>query len=91
VAIANGSAHAIVVDDSASTAFIGLKLLASPGMGILENAGPGGTVLQNVSIVPGPRPAGAGAGHLAIDGARTSWLRCRRILHYRQTSMRAFW
>jgi hypothetical protein len=59
VAIANGSAHAIIVDDSASTAFIGLKLLASPGMGILENAGPGGTVLQNVSIVPGPRPAGA--------------------------------
>ncbi len=48
-----------MVDDSVSTAFIGLKLLTSPGMGILENAGPYGMVLQNVSIVPGPRPAGA--------------------------------
>lgn len=59
VAISNGYAHAVVVDDSAATTFIGLKLLASPGMGILENAGPGGMVLQNVSIVPGPRPEGA--------------------------------
>jgi hypothetical protein len=59
VAINNGYAHAIVVDDSASTAFIGLKLLASPGMGILENTGQGGMVLQKVSIVPGPRPQGA--------------------------------
>jgi hypothetical protein len=59
VAISNGSAHAIVVDDSASTSFIDLKLLASPGMGILENAGPGGMTLQKVSIVPGPRPKGA--------------------------------
>lgn len=59
VAISNGYAHAIVVDDSASTAFTGLKLLASPGMGILENAGPGGMLLQNVSIIPGPRPQGA--------------------------------
>jgi hypothetical protein len=58
-AINNAYAHAIVVDDSVSTAFIGLKLLASPAMGILENAGPGGMVLQNVSIVSGPRPAGA--------------------------------
>jgi len=59
VTICNGSAHAIVVDNSLSTTFYGLKLLASPGMGILENGGPGGMVLQNVSIVPGPRPAGA--------------------------------
>jgi hypothetical protein len=59
VAITNGFAHAIVVDDSSSTTFIDLKLLASPGMGILENAGPGGMVLQKVSVVPGPRPKGA--------------------------------
>jgi hypothetical protein len=59
VAITNGSAHAIVVEDSASTSFIDLKLLAAPGMGILQNAGQGGTVLQKVSIVPGPRPKGA--------------------------------
>ncbi len=59
VTICNGYAHAIVVDGSVSTTFYGLKLLASPGMGILENGGPGGMVLQNVSIVPGPRPAGA--------------------------------
>jgi parallel beta-helix repeat protein len=59
VTICNGSAHAIVVDNSLATTFYGLKLLASPGMGILENGGAGGMVLQNVSIVPGPRPAGA--------------------------------
>jgi parallel beta-helix repeat protein len=58
VTICNGSAHAIVVDNSLATTFYGLKLLASPGMGILENGGAGGMMLQNVSIVPGPRPAG---------------------------------
>jgi hypothetical protein len=64
VTICNGSAHAIVVDGSLATTFYGLKLLASPGMGILENGGPGGMVLQNVSIVPGPRPAGASTDRL---------------------------
>jgi len=59
VAISNGYSHAIVVDDSVSTAFTDLKLLASPGMGILENAGPGGMTLERVSIVPGSRPKGA--------------------------------
>ena len=59
VTIANGNAHAIVVDGSAATSFIGLKLLASPGMGILENGGAGSMMLQKVSIVPGPRPKGA--------------------------------
>ena len=51
--------QAVVVEDSAATAFIGFTVYASPGMGILENGGPGGTLLQNVSIVPGPRPPGA--------------------------------
>jgi Right handed beta helix region len=59
VTICNSAAHAIVVDGSLATTFYGLKLLASPGMGILENGGPGGMVLQNVSIAPGPRTAGA--------------------------------
>jgi len=59
VTICNGYSHAIIVDGSLATTFYGLKLLASPGMGILENGGAGGMVLQNVSIVPGPRPAGA--------------------------------
>lgn len=53
VAISNGSAHAIGVEDSAATTFIDLKLFASPGTGILENAGPGGTTLQGVSVIPG--------------------------------------
>ncbi len=59
VAIANGSEHAIVVTDSFATAFIDLKVLASPGIGILENGGRGGMRLQRVAIVPGPRPSGA--------------------------------
>jgi Right handed beta helix region len=59
VAINNGYAHAVVADDCVSTSFVRVKLLAAPGMGILENAGSGGMLLQNVSIVPGPRPNGA--------------------------------
>jgi parallel beta-helix repeat protein len=59
VVIANGSAHAIVVDGSAATSFIDVKLFASPGMGLLENGGAGSMMLQKVSIVPGPRPRGA--------------------------------
>jgi len=59
VAITNSSRAAIGVTGSFSTTLIDLKLLASPGMGIVENAGGGGTRLQNMSIVPGPRPKGA--------------------------------
>jgi hypothetical protein len=59
VAIANSSGVAIDVTGSVSTTLIDLKLLASPGMGIVENAGAGGTRLQKVSVVPGPRPKGA--------------------------------
>ncbi|MBV9455958.1 MAG: right-handed parallel beta-helix repeat-containing protein [Bradyrhizobium sp.] len=64
VAISNGSAHAIVVDGSAATSFIDVKLFASPGMGLLENGGAGSMMLQKVSIVPGPRPKGATADRL---------------------------
>src|ERR1700692_4042104 len=64
VTIASGNAHAIVVDGSAATSFIDLKLLASPGMGILENGGAGSMMLQKVSVVPGPRPKGAAMDRL---------------------------
>jgi parallel beta-helix repeat protein len=64
VTIANGSAHAIVVDGSEATSFIDLKLLASPGMGLLENGGAGSMLLQKLSIVPGPRPKNATADRL---------------------------
>jgi hypothetical protein len=64
VTIANGYAHAIVVDGSTATSFIDLKLLASPGMGILENGGAGSMLLQKVSVVPGPRPKGAATDRL---------------------------
>src|SRR5579871_1610022 len=59
VTIANGYAHAVVVDGSDATSFIDVKLFASPGMGLLENGGPGSMLLQKMSIVPGPRPKGA--------------------------------
>jgi hypothetical protein len=59
VTICNGSAHAVVVDGSAATSFINVRLFASPGMGLLENDGTGSMMLQKVSIVPGPRPKGA--------------------------------
>jgi Right handed beta helix region len=59
VAISNGSAHAIIVDSSEATSFIGVKLFASPGMGLLENGGAGAMMLQKVLIIPGPRPNGA--------------------------------
>jgi hypothetical protein len=59
VAITNSSGAAIGMTGSVSTTLIDLKLLASPGMGIMEDAGAGGTRLQKVSIVPGPRPKGA--------------------------------
>ncbi len=59
VTIANGGAHAIAIDSSVATSLIDLKLLASPGMGIIENGGEGTMMLQKVSVVPGPRPKGA--------------------------------
>ncbi|WP_338824507.1 right-handed parallel beta-helix repeat-containing protein [Bradyrhizobium septentrionale] len=59
VAISNGGAHAVTVDSSVATSLIDLKLLASPGMGIIENGGEGSMMLQKVSVVPGPRPKSA--------------------------------
>jgi Right handed beta helix region len=69
ITITNSSADAIVVDNSASTTFIDLKLLASPAMGILENGGHGGTALHRVSVVPGPRPRGATTDRLVSTNA----------------------
>jgi parallel beta-helix repeat protein len=64
VAITNSSADAIGVDGSEATSFINVKLLASPGMGLLENGGAGSMLLQKVSIIPGPRPKGASTDRL---------------------------
>ncbi|MDR3465211.1 MAG: right-handed parallel beta-helix repeat-containing protein [Xanthobacteraceae bacterium] len=64
VAITNGFAHAVVVDGSTATTFSNVNLFASPGMGILENGGPGAMTLRKVSIVPGPRPKGATSDRL---------------------------
>ena len=64
VAICNGSAHAITVDSSVATSLIDVKLLASPGMGIIENGGEGSMMLQKVSVIPGPRPKGASTDRL---------------------------
>jgi hypothetical protein len=69
VAVTNSTNGAIGVTGSASTAFIDLKLLASPAMGIVENGGAGGTRLQKVSIVPGPRPNGATTDRLVSTNA----------------------
>jgi len=79
VAITNSSGAAIGVTGSVSTTLIDLKLLASPGMGIVENAGAGGTRLQKVSVVPGPRPKGATTDRLVSPTrtARTSPRRAR--------------
>ncbi|QPF87628.1 right-handed parallel beta-helix repeat-containing protein [Bradyrhizobium genosp. L] len=59
VTIANSGPHAIAIDSSVATSLIDVKLLASPGMGIIENGGDGSILLQKVSVIPGPRPKGA--------------------------------
>lgn len=46
-----------------------VTLHCAPGMGIVEAGGDGGTVLEGVRIVPGPRPAGAMEDRLLT----TSW------------------
>ncbi|HZR72168.1 right-handed parallel beta-helix repeat-containing protein [Bradyrhizobium sp.] len=51
--------EAITIEGSEATSLIDVKLFASPGMGILENGGPGSTLFKKVSVVPGPRPKGA--------------------------------
>ncbi len=69
VAITNLTNGAIGMTGCAATTFIDLKLLASPAMGIVENGGAGGTRLQKVSIVPGPRPKGATTDRLVSTNA----------------------
>lgn len=64
VAISNSGPHAIAIDSSAATSLIDVKLLASPGMGIIENGGDGSMLLQKVSVVPGARPKGAATDRL---------------------------
>ena len=77
VAITGGSAHAVVITESTSTSFVDVRLFASPGMGVLENDGPGGTTFSRVSIIPGPIPKGATAERLVStnsDGSHFSTL-----------------
>jgi hypothetical protein len=69
VAITNLTSEAIGVTGSAATTLIDVKLLASPGMGFVENGGAGGTRFQKVSIVPGPRPKGATTDRLVSTNA----------------------
>lgn len=72
VIVTGGGDHAVMVENSLSTSFVDVKLFSSPGMGILENGGPGGTLFQRVSIAPGPPPAGARTERLvstASDGS----------------------
>ena len=57
MAISNGSAHAIVVDGSEATSFIDVKLLSSPGMGLLENGGGGSMMAPMRSPFPYRRRA----------------------------------
>ncbi|GKQ49350.1 right-handed parallel beta-helix repeat-containing protein [Bradyrhizobium sp. Ce-3] len=64
VTIAASGTHAVAVDSSVATSLIDLKLLASPGMGIIENGGDGSMMLQKVSVVPGPRPKDAATDRL---------------------------
>jgi Right handed beta helix region len=59
VTICNSGATAIEIEGSEATSLTDVKLFASPGMGILENGGPGSTLFKKVSVVPGPRPKGA--------------------------------
>jgi hypothetical protein len=59
VAIGTTYAHAVEVDGSTATQFIGINVRASPAMGIVESGGPGAMILQRVAIAPGPKPMGA--------------------------------
>src|SRR6516164_7938882 len=67
--LATSTGDAISVTGCVSTTLLDLKLLASPGMGIVEDAGAGGTRLQKVSVVPGPRPKGATTDRLVSTNA----------------------
>ncbi|HEV2550716.1 MAG TPA: right-handed parallel beta-helix repeat-containing protein [Stellaceae bacterium] len=69
VAISASYQEAVSVEDSIATSFVGLDLRASPGMGILENGGRGGMLLERVNVAPGPRPKGAGADRLISTNA----------------------
>lgn len=50
---------AVLIEKSEKLKFSSVNIYASPGFGISESNGKGGTVYSNVDIVPGPKPAGA--------------------------------
>ncbi|MDD3159271.1 hypothetical protein [Anaeromusa sp.] len=72
VAIRSALATAVRVEDSAYTSFVDFGLYSSPGMGILEQGGVGGMVLERVNMIPGEKPRNATAERLVStnsDGA----------------------
>ena len=50
---------AISTSNCLGLGFINFNIYASPGSGIHEGSGGGGTLFKNFKIVPGPKPAGA--------------------------------
>lgn len=62
----------VYITGSSNTTFRDVNLYASPAWGIYETSSEGGTVLDNVQIAPGPKPAGATQNRLMstnCDGA----------------------
>lgn len=65
-----GVCHGVTMDDcGGGMALRNVTIHCAPGMGIVEAGGEGGTVLDGVRIVPGPKPAGATEERLLT----TSW------------------
>ncbi len=60
---------AIYITGSSGTAFRNFNLYAAPGFGMYECASDGGTILDNVRVVPGPKPEGATQNRLLATNA----------------------
>lgn len=56
---------AIYMENCDSTHFDCFNLQSSPGFGLIENGGEGGTRITNSSIAPGPKPIGATQNRLS--------------------------
>lgn len=67
---ADGICHAVTLEHCTGGMILeDVTIHAAPGMGIVEHAGEGDTLLRRVRIVAGPRPAGATEDRLLT----TSW------------------
>lgn len=58
------SGGAVMMTDCTNTTYNAFNIYGSMGFGIHEISGPGGTVMKNCKIVPGPKPAGAKAARM---------------------------